>query len=424
MTTSTPYSVRVLILAGLAAAVMGTFAAADDPFNRDWNDHSDSCSSCSDGLFTPCYCGMSPLAACTDRQWYFTANVIALRRDAAQNEVFQTRNVNTLTSQEVFDADGESQNPRVFTLESSISRQDVLGTKDLHFRNNAGYRLLLGRKLTDISAVEFSYFDLNDWNETGGVNDATVYDVTGTIDQSGIVTVTDTRPNSLFSAFSGFGNPTPIEVFDYNSLATISYRSSVDNVELNVRHRVLMERPSHIAVSVLWGGRYNAVREQFRYFSTSATPVDPTTNTVNLRTTNDLWGFQIGGQIDLCWDPGWHTEFEIKGGVALNRAVLEGSYNIQDEGGAGGSGGLVNYSGRVDKDVTSWTGEMRLTMVYQFGQHLTTHVGYEALILSEIALASRNFETDLSILANGPWAINNGGSVVFHGPSAGFTFAW
>jgi hypothetical protein len=95
-------------------------------------------------------------------------------------------------------------------------------------------------------------------------------------------------------------------------------------------------------------------------------------------------------------------------------------YDIQD----GAGGGLVNYADRVDKDVTSWIGEMRLTLVYQFNAHLTTHVGYEALMLSRVALASENFETDLSILANGPWVLNNGGSVVYHGPSAGLTFAW
>ena len=97
-----------------------------------------------------------------------------------------------------------------------------------------------------------------------------------------------------------------------------------------------------------------------------------------------------------------------------------GAYAIQD----GAGGGLVNYAGRVDKDVTSWTGEMRMTLVYQFGQHLTTHVGYEAVMISRLALASQNFETDLSILANGPWVLDNGGTVVYHGPSIGATFAW
>ena len=67
---------------------------------------------------------------------------------------------------------------------------------------------------------------------------------------------------------------------------------------------------------------------------------------------------------------------------------------------------------------------MRLTLVYQFGTHLTTHIGYKALVLADLALASRNFETDMSILADGPWVINNGGCAVYHGPSAGLTVAW
>lgn len=436
MTTSTAYSVRALLLAGLMVGAVGMPTPAADDMSNLWSSTSAPCSSCGNGACSGCFgglddysCGdMTPLALCPGGRWYFQANLIAFRRDACQEEVFQTRNVNTLTSQEVLDNDGNSLGPpRVWNLLSTITRENVLGTEDLDFQNAVGYRLLLGWKLAEKYAVEFSYFDLNDWDETGAVSDATPYDIANPADidpASGVITVSATYPNSLFSPFTDFGNPVypvaMLEDFDYNNLASIQYQSSLDNVELNVRHWITT-KPSRINVAVLWGGRHNAVREWFHYYSTSPVPAANTENNVYLRTQNDLWGFQIGSQIDFCWDPGWHTEFEVKGGVAQNRAVMEGAYAIQD-GAAGG--GLVNYNDRVDKDVTSWIGEMRLTLVYQFGAHLTTHVGYEALVLSKLALASRNFETDLSILENGPWVMNNGGSVVYHGPSAGFTFAW
>ncbi len=426
---SSMHSARSVVLTALIASLVGFTAFAGDGLGDRWYENNDICSTCNgdgqfcsacyDGLDVP-YCGdMTPTAMLPDGRWYFQSNLIAFRRHAAQNEVFQTRNVNTLTSTEVLDNAGASLGPpRVWTLNSSIARDSVLDIDDLTFQHSAGYRLLLGWQLAENYAVEFSYFDLEDWDETGAVADNTLYNDTGVIDPAtGLITPV-TQPNSLFSPFTGFGDPPNVD-FDYNELASIRCQSSLDNVEINVRHLVT-KNPSRLAVSVLWGGRHNAVRENFRYSTSAPNLAVPTTNTVNIRTQNDLWGAQIGTQIDFCWDPGWHTEFEVKGGVAHNRAVYEGVYNIQD----GAGGGLQNYQDRVDKDITSWIGEMRLTMVYQFNQNLTTHIGYEALILSRIALASSNFEADLGILQNGPWVLNNGGSVVYHGPSAGFTYAW
>ncbi len=426
MTTSMAHSARTWILAGLIAGVLGSQAVAAEPCAdgncSNWWDSTDSSSGCISGFDDACCGDMSPLAMCPGGRFYFMANLIALRRDAGQNEVFQTRNTNTLTSQEIFDSAGDPLDPRVFVLESDINRVPVLSTDDLDFQNSAGYQLLLGWKLAEQYAIEMSYFDLNDWDETRVVSDDTLYNVTGTIDvTTGLVTPT-TQPYSLFSPFSGFGDP-PIEVFDYNDLASIRYQSSLDNVELNIRHW-LKRDSSRMAISVIYGARYNALREQFNYFTSSPIPAADTTNSVDIRTENHLWAAQLGAEIDFCWDPGWHTEFEIKGGVAQNRAEMTGVYDIQTVGGAGGAAGLVNYTVDDDKDVTSWIGEMRLTLVYQFGTHLTTHVGYHALVLADVALASRNFETDLSILADGPWVVNNGGSVIFHGPTAGLTFAW
>jgi hypothetical protein len=430
MTTSTAYSVRAMMLAVFVLGAISTSALAADGMNDLWLNNTQPCTSCGDSACSGCfdgidvpYCGdMTPLAMCPGGQWYFQANAIAYQRSATQNDIFQTRNVNTFATEEVLTTAGDSLVPPLFALATTTSRDPVLSTDDLDFQFAAGYRLLMGWQLAEKYAIEFSYFDLNDWDETAVVSDATEHIpiATTTINTAtGVITPGAAVSPSLFSPFSGFGNP-PIAAFDYNDLASISYQSSLDNVELNVRHMVT-KNPSRIAVSVLWGGRYNAVQEQFRYFTSSVAPAPgPGNNEVNLRTDNSLWGLQLGTQIDFCWDPGWHTEFEVKGGVAQNRAVLVGDYDIQ---GAPAGG----YQGRVDKDVTSWIGEMRLTLVYQFGTHLTTHVGYEALVLSRVALASRNFETDLSILGSPgaeSWVLDNGGSAVYHGPSAGLTFAW
>ena len=357
----------------------------------------------------------------------------------AERCVSDAKYVNTLTAAEILDSSGNSLPTPQYELVSVITRDPVLSSESLGFQNAAGYRLLLGWQLAEKYAVEFSYFDLNDWNEFDAVSDATQYDVAGTIvADTGVITVTATENNSLFSPFTNFGDPAyttdMLQDFDYNELASVRYQSSLDNVELNVRHYI-SKHPSRLQMSVLWGARHNAVWEYMDYYTLSPihadpTPPDPdldapivedTTNNADVWTKNDLWGAQVGAQFDFCWDPGWHTEFEIKGGVAHNRAVYEGIYDVQN-----GSGGhFTTNRERVDKDVTSWIGEMRLSLVYQFGAHLTTHIGYEALMLGRVALASTNFETDLSILqAPNQWVLRNNGTAIYHGPTAGLTVAW
>jgi len=46
-------------------------------------------------------------------------------------------------------------------------------------------------------------------------------------------------------------------------------------------------------------------------------------------------------------------------------------------------------------------------------------------MLSRLALASSNFEPDLSILADPTqWVLDHNGTVVYHGPTFGFTVGW
>lgn len=449
MTTSM-VTVRTWILTAIVLSLISLSTFSAELPGKTWYEtqpctncsNGNACGACITGLDVP-YCGdMTPHAMVPGGQWYFQTNLIAFRRSTGQNDVFQTRNENTLAVQEVLDSSGDSLTPPVYALTDEILRDEVLSTESLGFQNAAGYRLLLGWRLAEKYAVEFSYFDLNDWDEFDAVSDATEY-VNGVVDPvTGDVTITSTRTNSLFSPFTEFGDPSYgqrlgdpnlvddyLQDFDYNELASVRYQSSLDNVEINVRHWI-SKHPSRLAISVLWGGRHNAVREYMNYYSlspiradpTAVDPIElPTTNNADIWTKNDLWGAQVGAQFDFCWDPGWHTEFEIKGGVAHNRAVYEGRYDVQD-----GSGGRITTNlERVDKEVTSWIGEMRLTLVYQFGANLTTHIGYEALMLGRVALASTNFETDLSILDDPrQWVLRNNGTAIYHGPSAGFTVAW
>lgn len=403
---------RMLVLTALAAVAGDNLAtsafaangsvesAAMNGSSQSWYDESEACSSCIGGLETSCCGDMSPTAMLPDGRWYFQADLLAIRRDAVRHQDFQSRNANTFTLD-----DGD-----VVTTPTSES---VLSTDDLDFQFEAGYQLLLGCMLSDLYSLEFSYFDLSEWDETAVIRDNTPY----VAEVDAALNPTVTYPNSLFSPFSDFGDP-PIDGVDYNRLAQVSYHSSLANVELNVRHW-LRKYPSRLAISVLWGGRHNPLAEQFNYLTETVYPGPGViTNAVNVRTRNDLWAFQVGSLLEFCVDPGWHLEYEIKGGVAHNRAFQESVYTVTGGENAG------TYTARADKDLTSWVASMRLDLVYQFGVHLTTHIGYQALFLGDLALASRNMQTDLDILMLGPAVLNDGGNVVYHGPEVGLVVTW
>jgi len=57
---------------------------------------------------------------------------------------------------------------------------------------------------------------------------------------------------------------------------------------------------------------------------------------------------------------------------------------------------------------------------------LTLEVGYQALWCDELALASRTFAPDLSILTNAaaPPPINTRGTLIYQGPFAGIQLNW
>ncbi len=338
-----------------------------------------ACSACLEDKHAPICGSMWPDAFLPEARWYFGADLIALRRDATEDQLFATQ---------------------------GILGPPALSTDNLDFAYQAGYRLKLGRLLGERWAIEASYFDLNDWSELAVARDSTL-NVNG-------------FAGDLYSPFSDFGaSPIADPVVDPNHLVTLRYQSSLDNVELNLRHRLRMP-PSRLAVSVLYGFRHNAVRERFGYF-TEAIVAGPAaaTNDVNVRADNELWGFQIGSLVDLCLEEEHHLEFEIKGAVAHDQALQETVYTHDD-----GIGGIQTFYGRRDEQRTSFVGEMRLTLVYQFGPHLSAQVGYQAIAITNIALASRNLQTDIDILRFGPPVLNHGGSVIYHGPLAGLVFVW
>jgi len=310
--------------------------------------------------------------------------------------------------------------PLYFQLEAVMLRRDVhgafdaatldstdnlvLSTRDLDMPFNAGPRFLVGHTFDDSPyQIEFSYFWLSDLNESAAVRDHTVNDV-GTL-------------GNLFSPFSGFGLD-PVEGLDYNYLVSIREFSFMQNMELNLRRQLPMPQ-ERLTTSFLIGARFVGVREQFDYFSQSDAPIGfGATNSVRVRTRNELYGFQIGQLFQFNVDRQWWIDTELKGAIC-NNAAGQGTEYTQTIAGV-----PATYTTSQSRNGTSFVGDVALTLVCRPTPHLTTRVGYQATWITGMAIAAKNLNPEVDILIDGPAQLNLRGTVVYHGPHAGIEIAW
>ena len=130
-------------------------------------------------------------------------------------------------------------------------------------------------------------------------------------------------------------------------------------------------------------------------------------------------GAQIGGLCEFHVDPHWWVNFEIKGGICQNKIGLDSVYT-----GTSGAGGSATYHHRRDDSNTSFVGELVLSFLYEHNQYLTCEVGYRALWITGLALATENLETNPALLVLGPLNIHDKSDMVYHGPHAGLTVRW
>ncbi|MFH1268578.1 MAG: BBP7 family outer membrane beta-barrel protein, partial [Planctomycetota bacterium] len=230
---------------------------------------------------------------------------------------------------------------------------------------------------------------------------------------------TTTYPASLFSPFSGFGDPA-IEDLDYNNLAEIRCTSSLSNIEWNLRRWLPMPYEP-LQVSILVGGRYMDIGETFFYSTASEVPDDPTTNTVSTATENTMLGVQIGALFDFHVEPAWRIDCEIKG-AAFNNAASQDTVYVH--AGDPGSPYAGTHTGRREEQTSAFALDLRLSATLQVTECLAVHGGYNALWVDGLVLASDNLSQDIDILTSGPATLVDKGKTVYHGPHLGLSWIW
>jgi hypothetical protein len=350
----------------------------------------------------PCNCVGDPclLPTCptaNSPNWYFLADFLPLFRDQLDGSRFQV--------------DGT-------TGQTALQESDFSCSQF-----SAGARLLMGCALGDWYRLEASYLGSYSWDDIAAVRNL---DANGQAGSGG---------GNLLSPFSNFGSPAALVGVDFNNFAQISFSSEMDNVELNLRRRLRVPsyRPERIypegsplfmehrgEASFLLGIRYLSLEERFQYLTESDVPAGGSNNQVNVATDNHMIGAQIGLLYQfLCYrERGW-VDLEAKGGLFNNRIKLDSRYLNTDTAGAT----LTDFADDDERDCTSFLGELSLIYNHQIAPSITFRAGYNAIWVTDVALASENFNSNLGLVSLGPALANGEGDVVFHGPSLGLVWA-
>jgi hypothetical protein len=272
----------------------------------------------------------------------------------------------------------------------------VLSTADLEPEFDAGTRITIGRRIFGCYRLEGTYWGSFQWRDyDAAINTA-----------GGVGTL-----STLLSG--GFGNAA-VAGLDANSFVSIQSGTQMNNGEINLLYWIDMP-PGGLDVSLLVGGRYLDVRDQFNLVAINAVQE----NRLQVNTQNQMSFLQVGLVSDWLVASRMWVNFTMKGGIGNNDTTLVNDYTVT----AGGTTGPPSVFER-QQNRTVWLGDLSLVANFQMTPWLVARIGYQALFLNGLAVASDNIETNNALLTNGPVQLNDSTGGVFHGPLIGLMGNW
>jgi len=287
----------------------------------------------------------------------------------------------------------------------------VLSTNDLDLEGALGFRVTGRVQMWAGTNLEATYFGTHHWEDAATVRDP---------------------GNRLYSPFSEFGlNPAGVgfQDTDQANLMSISYSSELNNVEMNYRRHFSFFR-SCIQGSWLAGPRFLSLDERFTYLTRVAPHIDPFLMPPALRpagemnyivkTTNNLLGAQIGGDIFACVLPGLSLGAEGKVGAynnnASQRTLIQATTLSSDL-----------FEGD-NTDEVALIAEANFTAVWEVTESLRLRGGAQILFIDGLALAPENFNSTPPFVAPAPPRtdidINANGNALFYGLTGGIEWWW
>jgi hypothetical protein len=284
-------------------------------------------------------------------QPYFKADALMLRRSNPQGNVTILENLNTGFTE--------------------------LGSGDLRFKNELGYRLIAGMSFNERQAFEVSYFAVQNFN------------VTNAVLAPGLVSL----PPPLSLAGS-------IHALQFADSANISYGTQIWNAEGNFLQTTVFEN-----WSVLGGFREFQLQDGMELFIQH--PSFASDGYLNQFTRNRLTGGQIGlryqRNIDL-------LTIEVNGKAGAYDNFAQQSNLINDQG--------VIRAGYAQTHNSSFIGDVNINAIYHFGNFLALRVGYNFLAVTRVAMAPNQLDfSDIQGVSG--FQLNHSQNVYFYGLNVG-----
>ncbi|MGE0606762.1 MAG: hypothetical protein AB7O62_06515 [Pirellulales bacterium] len=268
----------------------------------------------------------------------------------------------------------------------------VLNIADKDFSVKPVTQLVIGSEFCTGYAMEVAFYGLNHWTMHNSVVDPT---------------------NNLYSPFSQFGT-NPAAGFadsDRASRASTEYASNLYNLEANFFFR-RYQSCNWGDVRLMTGVRHFHLSEGFNY--NTVTAVD--TASTQVRTQNELFGWQCGGRWHIplaCW---MHFNVDLKTGVYGNDASVETISSAAQNG--------VFREGARRRQAVFLT-DIAPVLQFDVNEHFSIRLGYYLTYINGLALAPNNFNaTPPPGNAARAARISSGGSTAYHGFTAGLEWRY
>jgi len=259
-------------------------------------------------------------------------------------------------------------------LTNAVTGGELFDSKDFNFPWAAGPRVgIVAEDLCCGCDVEASYFGIDEW--------------------SALKTIVVPADGAEFLLFNQTPNPVSFALLP-GDVVNYHYISSLHSAEINLRHPI-WER-----LSVLMGFRDLELHEEL-----NATVNNIQALAVNV--DNHLYGGQIGMNFAFINTCRWSLEGVIKAGVYGNYSDLELSRPDH-----------LPFGQQTSH--TAVQGEIGLTGIFQVTEHLSARLGYQAMWLDGIAIAGDQVE-NADPQNPKPYM---GGTLFYHGATAGFEYAF
>lgn len=264
--------------------------------------------------------------------------------------------------------------------ETRVGSEPVLTGNDLDLDFVTAGRVTAGNR-SGVFGIEGSYMLTDTWTET-----AHAFGSPGRL---------------LASPFTAVGAVVdPASAVDNNTLAFVNYSTDMQSAELNLTHRVYSGWNGD--ASLLYGVKSVWIDEALIYTSDNGVM----SNTQEVSVENWMIGPQLGILCEAPF-PGWTLD------VALKFAIM--NHSVDKSTIWNGLAAATNDNG------AALVSDIGINGTFFITPHLHFRIGYHVLSLTDVALATDNFENSLALLGAGVADVHDNRGVVYQSLYLGMT---